>query len=614
MIQQTAWFVAILAASIVHCNAQTPQIQNIENRKTTTLNGKWNYIVDQYETGYYNYRYEPIDQTPDYENNTNAFFYDKPAKESDLIEFSFEKSETLLVPRSWNIQNDKLFYYEGTIWYQKKFDYNKTNPANKVFVYFGAVNYQADVYLNGQKLGQHIGGFTPFNFEISSLLKEKDNSLVVKVDNKRRRDGVPTLNTDWFNYGGITRDVLLVETPSTFINQYGLQLQKGSMNKVKGFVNLSGEDFQNKTVTISIPELKFSRKFQTNTNGWTSVEFELKNLKLWSPESPKLYDVTISTDANEVKDRIGFRSIETRGNDILLNGKSIFLRGICIHEENGTRGDRAYSREDATMLLNRAKELNCNFVRLAHYPHNENMIRVAEEMGIMVWEEIPVYWTILWDNPETFENAQNQLFEVITRDRNRANVIIWSMANETPLSEPRYNFLSKLISFCRQMDSTRLISAALEKHAMPDNPLVLTVNDPMVQLVDVLSFNEYVGWYDGLPEKCQRVSWKIDINKPVIISEFGGDALQGLHGSKDQRWTEEFQEDLYIKSLDMLSKIPSLRGVNPWILNDFRSPRRTLPKIQDGWNRKGLFSETGDKKKAFYVLRNFYLKKQEEYK
>jgi beta-glucuronidase len=234
-------------------------------------------------------------------------------------------------------------------------------------------------------------------------------------------------------------------------------------------------------------------------------------------------------------------------------------------------------------------------------------------MGIMVWSEIPVYWTIDWGNESTYKNAEDQLTAMINRDKNRANIIIWSVANETPVSDARNLFLLNLIVKARELDNTRLISAALEKHTISDNPPLFAVEDPFAQYVDVLSFNQYLGWYDGLPEKCSRSNWTIKFEKPVIISEFGGDAKFGYHADKDTRWSEEFQEELYTRNLEMLDKIPQLRGLTPWILTDFRSPRRLLPGIQDGWNRKGLFSDIGEKKKAFFILQDFYNKKQKAF-
>jgi beta-glucuronidase len=572
---------------------QIDLIANTDGRKTISLDGKWQTIVDPYESGYYNYRYQPSD---------NGYFKNaKPKTKSDLIEYDFDSSESLQVPGDWNTQSDQLFFYEGTLWYKKSFDYQR-RPNTRLFLYFGAANYFADVYLNGEKVGQHEGGFTPFNFEITKLVRDTGNFLVVKVDNKRRRDAVPTLMTDWWNYGGLTREVKLIETSTTFVHDYLLQLQKGSRNRVSGWVKLSGEKLKQR-VTIRIPEAGINKSFAADSNGLVEIDFSA-DLKLWSPENPKLYDVVVESETDQVRDQIGFRSLETKGTDILLNGRPIFLRGICIHEEAPLRGGRAYSREDARTLLGWAKELGANFVRLAHYPHNEFMVREADRMGIMVWSEIPVYWTIQWENPATLENARTQLSEMIARDKNRAAVVIWSVANETPLSDARLSFLKNLISHARSLDATRLLSAAMERHYL--DATTQMIDDPLGEYLDVLGCNEYVGWYDGLPEKADRLEWKSKYQKPLVMSEFGGDALYGHHGDPLMRWTEEYQEDLYRHQLAMLKKIPFLRGTSPWILTDFRSPRRPLPGIQDYWNRKGLISHRGEKKKAFYVMQEWY--------
>src|SRR6185503_15784647 len=490
---------------------ETGLIVNTEGRKATSLNGQWQVIVDPYESGFYNYRYQPSD---------NGYFKNaKPKNKSELIEYDFDKSGTLKVPGDWNTQSDQLFFYEGTVWYKKSFDYQR-KPNTRVFVYFGAANYFADVYLNGEKLGQHEGGFTPFNFEITKLVRDTGNFLVVKVDNKRRLDAVPTLMTDWWNYGGLTREVKLIETPQTFVNDYFVQLQPGSRNRVTGWVKLSGDKL-NQRVTVRIPEAGVSRSFTTNAGGTATIDLTA-DLKLWSPDSPKLYEVFIEAETDQVREQIGFRNIETRGTDILLNGRPLFLRGVCIHEEAPLRGGRAYSREDAITLLSWAKELGANFVRLAHYPHNEFMVREADRMGIMVWSEIPVYWTIQWENPATFENARNRLSEMIARDKNRAAVVIWSVANETPLSDARLSFLKNLISHARSLDSTRLLSAAMERHYTDQTTQM--IDDPLGEYLDVLGCNEYVGWYDGLPEKADRLEWKSKYEKPLVMSEFGGDA------------------------------------------------------------------------------------------
>jgi beta-glucuronidase len=586
----------------------SPVLVNASGRTTFSLNGKWNYIIDPYETGYYDYRREPLGS---FGEPASGYFLDKKATDkSDLVEYDFDRSPALNVPGDWNSQDEKLLYYEGTVWYRRLFTYEK-KPSSRVFLYFGAANYEAIVSLNGKMLGKHTGGFTPFQFEVTDLLKPGNNSLVVKVDNKRLREGVPTLNTDWWNYGGLTREVMLVEVPETFVADYFIQLSHEKSDRISGTVKLE-ESAKTGKVKVEIPELQISREFVVNAEGLASIDLDAKKIQRWSPEHPKLYEVVISTEKDVVREKIGFRTLAVSGTDILLNGQPVFLRGICIHEENPVRGGRAWSREDAQLLLNRAKELHCNFVRLAHYPHNEYMARIADEMGIMVWEENPVYWTIQWENESTFQNAENQLTEMIGRDKNRASVIIWSMANETPVVEARNTFLKKLAERTRSLDNTRLISAALEVHGNPADPDERIVEDPFADIVDILSFNQYVGWYDGLPSKCERIRWTIPYQKPVIISEMGGGALQGFHADPLTRWSEEYQEDIYLKSLPVLSKIPQLRGLSPWILNDFRSPRRPLAGIQDGWNRKGLFGQTGTKKKAFYVLKAFYEQKESD--
>jgi beta-glucuronidase len=589
----------LILFALVNAPAQNAGLLiNTDARSTISLDGNWQIIIDPYTAGYYDYRYQP--------RRDGYFLNQKPATKSDLIEYDFDTSQQLQVPGDWNTQRSDLFFYEGTIWYKKSFDY-QIHPNKRVFIYFGAANYKTEVYLNGEKIGRHEGGFTPFNFEITGKLREKDNFVIVKVDNQRRADAVPTLMTDWWNYGGLTREVLLVEVPETFIQDYFIQLKKGSLTDVSGWLKLNGPRSTQK-VNIQIAAAGFDHIFYSDEKGLVKIDFKAR-FKLWSPEDPILYTVLISAETDTVTERIGFRSIETRGTDILLNGQSIFLRGISLHEEAPLRGGRAWNEADAQTALNWVKELKCNFIRLAHYPHNEHIIRLADRLGIMIWEEIPVYWTIAWQDSNTLVLAKNQLREMITRDRNRAAVILWSMANETPLSTARLNFLRQLVTEARDLDPGRLITAALESHYSAKTTRLL--DDPLGQFLDVLGCNEYIGWYEGPPDLAEQITWQTSYDKPMIISEFGGGALYGYHGDPLTRWSEEYQENLYTHQLAMLGRIPFLRGMTPWILTDFRSPRRPLLNIQDFWNRKGLISNRGEKKKAFYILQKFYQDLQE---
>lgn len=575
-----------------------PLIANISARHTINLDGRWPVIVDPYDVGSLDYRAKPL---PD----RNAFFKNyKPQSGSELVEYDFDTSGLLRVPGDWNTQRDSLLFYEGSIWYKRTFNYVK-RPKNRLFVHFGAANYLAVVYLNGEKLGQHEGGFTPFDFEITDRVRPENNFLVVRVDNRRAKDQVPTVNTDWWNYGGITRPVTLVEVPETFIQDYFIQLAKGSTRQIAGWLQLSGPQAHQK-VTIHIPEAGITKSVETDATGRAEFSFNA-DLTLWSPENPKLYTVEFAGETDKVVEHIGFRSIETRATDIFLNGKPIFLRGISIHEEAPMRSGRAWSEDDARTLLGWAKELGCNFVRLAHYPHNEAMLRMADEMGLLVWGEVPVYWTIQWENPDTLRSAENQLSEMITRDRNRASLIIYSIANETPVSDARNRFLHQLVQQAHSTDPTRLVSAALQAHeSVVADHVTITINDPIAAEIDVLGNNEYIGWYVREPADADAIDWVSKYDKPMIMSEFGGDALFGYHGDANTRWTEEYQENLYVHQIAMLRRITFLRGTTPWVLMDFRSPRRTLPRIEDYFNRKGLVSGEGEKKKAFFVLQKFY--------
>ncbi len=576
-------------------------IANVPGRTTVSLDGAWRAIVDPFDNG-----------------RSGFFRDDKPRGKGDHVEYSFDASPVLNVPGDWNTQREQLMFYEGPVWYRREFVYHK-HADKRAFVYFGAANYQTNVYLNGEKLGEHEGGFTPFNFEVSAQLREGGNVLIVEVNNARRADGIPALKFDWWNYGGITRDVMLVEVPATFIQDYSIHLDRGSSHQGSGWVQFNGPLTKHE-VTIEIPEAGMEIKTLTTASGYAGFNFDTNAaicgkkptgkcdpLLLWSPDHPKLYRVIISGEGDSITDDIGFRTIEVQGANILLNGKPIFLRGISMHEEAPFREGRAFSPEDAQTLLGWVKDLGCNFVRFAHYPHNENEIRLADRLGLMVWSEIPVYWDVDWTNPATLANAEAQLRDEIARDHNRAAVILWSVANETPVKPERLMFLTQLAKDARELDSTRLITSALN-HTENTGPDERTLNDPLGDVLDVVGLNEYLGWYGGRPEDADKTRWKLKWTKPLIVSEFGGGAVYGRHGDADEIWTEEYQQNLYEHQLAMIERMPNLVGITPWVLMDFRSPLRMLPGVQDYHNRKGLISNRGQRKLAFYTLQKFYKK------
>lgn len=593
-----------LLIALLLCGASdAPAIDLIQNpaaRAHTLLNGEWRVIPDPYESGFYNHRYQ--------ERADGYFVNARPESPSELVEYDFSTAQKLRVPGDWNSQDPRLFFYEGTVWYQRDFDVDK-REGKRYLLHFGAANYGAIVYVNGVEAGRHEGGFTPFQFDVTETLADGDNFVVVKVDNRREADKLPALNTDWWNYGGLTRPVRLLELPDPYLADYALWYEPGEPGRIRGWVRRSGGPVAAvlpETVRLTIPELGIERALALDADGHAGFGIEAAP-RLWTPERPQLYELQLEFNGEVIADRVGFRYVETRGQDILLNGEPVFLRGISIHEEAPDRAGRAWSEADARTLLGWARELGCNFVRLAHYPHNEAMLRVADELGLMVWAEIPVYWTIQFDNPRVYALAERQLQEMIRRDRNRAAIVMWSLANETPDGDARLDFLRRLAAAARSLDATRLLTAASDTQDRRADLRV--VRDPVADIVDVIGINSYCGWYSGRPGDCASLRWQSDYDKPVIVSEFGAGALQGLHGDPQQRWTEEYQAEVYRSNLLMLERMPFLRGVSPWILQDFRSPRRPLPGIQDFWNRKGLLSETGARKQAWYVLRDWYREK-----
>jgi beta-glucuronidase len=622
----------------------------IDSRQIFTLNGEWSYIVDPMNNG-----------LPE-----SSFFGGFPKNKTqktgmELIEYNFETAAKIQIPGAWNAEDEKLFFYRGPVWLYKKFNHSPKKES-LTHLYIEGSNFTTKIFLNGSIVGQFEGGYVPFNFDISEHLKEGENILLVQTDNMLNKSSVPTQKTDWWPWGGIVGDVYIVETPKKFIQNAYLQLNPENLSealfKLEMHHKTSGQ-----RIKIEIPELQFIDEFTTNSMGLIRENIKI-NPQLWSPSSPKLYEVIISSNAETISDQIGFRSIKTQGQKIYLNNKEILLKGIAMHSEPIGIPGPAFSKEHFYKLLSTAKDLNINFVRAAHYPYTRHLAKVADQFGLMLWEEVPVYWNIDWDNPQTLDIARNQISRLVQRDQNRASVVVWSVANETPLSTPRMKFLNELLSEIEIHDSSRLSTAALlsgseeqfrslvlvlalqgvkskwvsskekaifqlilDQANIPlDSQLSfsLSIDDPLGESVDLISYNEYFGWYYVtfftdqmmIPEGTLRklmfevmpnIKISSSFNKPIHISEFGAGAKFGNHTNKI--WSEEYQAELYEHQLEMLSKNPQIQGISPWVFKDFRAMLRPLPGIQDFYNRKGLIDEAGNKKIAFEVLADFYKNK-----
>ena len=562
-----------------------------EGRERESLNGLWHYAIDQYETcirqHWFEERYESKDGI------------------SLPVDFSFDEWPVMQLPCSWNVQDEKLFLYESTMVFTRKFGFVPRNDE-RVFLRIGAANYVLRVFLNKQYVGMHRGGSTPMFFDITALLK-KENRIILACDAARRPEQVPTENTDWFNYGGVYRDIELFRVPKVFVKDFRTYLvPDGKFNKVRAEVKLS--ENADTSAVFSVPELGIEAEIPVK-KGRGSVTVKCAP-ELWSPEDPKLYQVSLELagGADRVSDTVGFREIRTEGREILLNGKPVFLRGVSCHEDSIENG-KALTDEEREKIIRDAKELGCNFMRLAHYPHHENMAKLADRLGLMLWEEVPVYWAIRFARPKTYEDAENQLKELIRRDRNRASVIIWSVGNENADSDERLLFMSKLAAAARKEDGTRLVSAACLVSSEEN-----AIRDRLAEHLDVIGLNEYFGWYSPDFSLLPQLFENSDPDRPVVISEFGGDALYGHHGTETDKGTEECQAYIYRRQTAEIAKIPYVKGMCPWILYDFRCPRRTSV-IQQYYNRKGLLTpDRMHKKMAWSVLRRFYSEKEKDEK
>jgi beta-glucuronidase len=551
-------------------------------RKTESLNGSWNFGADWYDTCLRSRWF--LEQQTDGSGRPLPRDYD------------WEAWETVKVPGCWNLERPELLYFEGSGVYTRRFRYFPGSAGERAFLRFEGAQYRATIFINGACLGTHDGGSTPFCVEITGKVR-LDNRIIVVVEARRRRDRVPEENIDWFHYGGIYRDVLLIRTPSVFIRDWFLHLVPDrGFGTIALDLRIEGTDSAQARVRISDLDIDVAVPVR---NGAASIRITARP-ELWSPGSPRLYASELLCGEDRLSDRIGFKDIRIEGQEILLNGKPLFLKGICVHEDHLTMGK---TTDEATIrsTIAHVKELNGNYIRLAHYPHDGRFARMADEQGVLLWVEVPVYWAIDFANPTVLADAENQTAELVLRDRNRVSVAIWSVGNENADSDDRLSFMSRLAELVRSLDGTRPVSAA----CLVDDEK-LAIRDRLAQVLDIIGVNEYYGWYDPDFEKLPRLLENSKPNKPVVVCEFGADARAGFRGGAGELFSEEMQAHVYERQLEAIGACPYVKGLSPWILYDFRSPRRTN-RYQEGFNRKGLVdADRTTTKKAFAVLRDFY--------
>ena len=553
-------------------------------RHGTSLDGDWHFTPDLFDEGL-RQRWFADDALP-------PESWTRP-RDHDML-----AAQTLQVPGCWTAQRPEWRHFEGSAWYLRLIDGTPTAGAPRTVLRVGAANYQARVFLNGVFLGTHRGGSTPFFAELSAHLRAgPGNHLLIQVDNRREPQRVPMNHFDWFNHGGLYREVALLHLPPVFLRQASLQLlPDGSFARLRCELRLS--DPIDVLADIHIPALGLVQKVQVR-QGHAVAVIDARP-QLWSPASPFLYDVVFRCAGDEVRERIGFREIRAFGSQILLNGQPTYLKGICVHEDDRQLG-KVSTEADVRRRFADAAALGCNFLRLSHYPHHEHVAQIADELGFLLWEEVPVYWAISFDNSATLDDARNQLLELLARDANRASVILWGVGNENADTDARYHFMRSLAQTARESDPTRLIGAACLI-----NRQHFRIEDRLAEHLDVIGLNEYFGWYEPDFDGLRRLLANSNPGKPVVISETGADALAGHRGGERELFTEDCQADIYRQQIAIVAQAPYICGMTPWLLYDFRSERRQT-RFNQGFNRKGLIADDKrTRKMAFSVLAAFY--------
>ncbi len=555
---------------------------HVRHREGRPLKGRWTFTIDPFDTGlrqhWYRDCHEPI------------------AGREAPWDYDVENGDSIHIPSCWNFLAPEFFYYEGSCWFGRRFSRQEAGPGDRILLRIGAAHYDTKVFLNGQFLGNHYGGSTPFFVEMTKSLQD-ENWLFICVNNDRTLDRVPMRHCDWFNYGGVFREVTFFALTSVFIKDFFAHLVPGSDYRQIG-IDLVLSDPVSGEAEIDIAELGIKQAL-TIDQGKGSITLDAKP-ELWSPENPKLYRVSVRFGDDQVDESIGFREIRTEGQAIYLNGEPIKLRGICAHEDDRNQG-RVTDDADIKRRYDHAKELGANFMRLAHYPHHERAAEIADEVGLLLWEEIPVYWSIAFDNPATFKDADNQLREMILRDRNRASVIAWGVGNENADTDSRLAFMTKLTESARALDPSRLIAAACLVNAGNKR-----VEDRLAAHLDLVGINEYYGWYEPNIEDLAEIGQNYEIDRPLIITETGADAPAGRRSNRHDLFSEDHMLACYEDQFKTIAKIEAVKGFCPWILYDFRTERRRN-SFQRGFNRKGLIdADKTTKKLAFDALKRFY--------
>ncbi|MBQ7900630.1 MAG: beta-glucuronidase [Clostridia bacterium] len=525
-----------------------------------------------------------------------------------------QNSEKIPVPSCWNMTLGK-FRYTGTAWYKTEFEIS----SDSAYIKFEGVANECDVYVDGVLLGSHYGAFVEFGFAAHDI-GSGTHELVVRVNNTLNFENTtPHPKTDWFNYGGINRSVEIREIGDVWLSDYRIdyKLDVGAKCAV---LDISADivtrhstpgDFE---IYINDSRVYASRHEINSSQRLGAWGIRLDNIELWDVYQPNLYYVRIKFANEDIIDRIGFREIAACGKDIMLNGKKLTITGINRHEEHPDWGFAmpfALIKRDIDII----RDMNCNAIRGSHYPNSKMTLDYCDEVGMLFWEEIPV-WGYRADigcaaqlSDDTFVSRILSMHtEMVKRDVHHPSIIMWGFHNEISNELDSAVELSRSISkTIKSIDASRLLTYASNNCGYPDKM------DRGFDTVDVISHNYYPGWYsstknEGFEEFVSRVRSELagtpNEHKPMLVSEFGAGAIKGSTAFEAPRWTENYQAAMLDDAITAFMDSGEIAGTYIWQYCDMRS-EMDLSRIR-GFNNKGILDEFRRPKFAYETVKRVY--------
>ena len=551
--------------------------------------------------------------------------------------------DLMVVPSSFNdvaVESEKR-YFIGDNWYERTFAVPSFESDEELVLRFGSVTHQAKVYVNGQLLGEHIGGFTPFEVRIpEELTREKELLISVCANNildhttlpvgnyseEKLPDGTVkkkvSENFDFFNYAGIQRPVQLLVLPKARIEDIVVTYDVHENDvTVRVTVEHTANGGTSKVTLLD-------ENGEVVAKGEAGAELEIVNVRRWEVLDAYLYTAKVELFAgeelvDEYEELFGVRTVRVENGQFLVNDKPIYFKGFGKHEDSYVNG-RGFNEAVNLMDLNLMKNMGANSYRTAHYPYSEEMMRLSDRMGFLVIDEVPAVGLFAnftaalsmnsggtkpiktWEFYQTMDNHKLALKELVARDKNHACVVLWSVANEPDgAGEGADKYFEPLVKYVKELDPQKRPTTVVNiMMATPEQDLISP-------LIDVLCLNRYYGWYlnhgdiegarVGLRKELKEWQEKYP-DKPIIMTEYGADTLPGYHSNWDVPYTEEYQERFHQMSHEVFDELENFVGEHVWNFADFETNSYALIRIQG--NHKGLFTRDRNPKSIVKLFRN----------